>query len=64
MASVRVGLSGISQCGWYLEFCFAAHKRFEEEAPGKDIDILISEGRDLTARSTISETAQTEQSVI
>ncbi|CAK9870887.1 unnamed protein product [Sphagnum jensenii] len=42
----------------------AAHKRFEEEAPGKDIDILISEGRDLTARSTIPETAQTEQSVI
>jgi hypothetical protein len=42
----------------------AAHKRFEEETPGKDIDILISEGRDLTARSTIPETAQTEQSVI
>ncbi len=60
MANVRVGLSGISQYGWYLESCFVAHKCFEEEAPRKDIDILINEGQDLTTKNTIPKTAQTK----
>ncbi len=64
MANVKVGLSGISQYDWYLELCFANHKGFEEEAPRKDIDILISEGRDLTTNRTILKTAQTKQSLI